>query len=281
MRRNNEERLLTGQHKPTPTEDAPPMANPMDFVTPTQIVELPSKGRYPEGHPLHNKDSIEIRYMTAKDEDVLSSKSLLKKGLAIDRLIRNLIKDKSIDPSSLYIGDRNAIMINARAAAYGADYRTSVQCPACGTTQKFMFDLHDHEIYHADDIPEDEIKSNDDCTFEIELPLSKIITKIRPLTGRDEAYLIKKELDKKSKSFDSAITDQMKLCVISFNGYDDQKTIDYVCENMTATDARVLREVFRIISPDIKMEQNFECKNCDHEEVINVPFGTDFFWPDR
>lgn len=281
MRRNNEERLLTGQHKPTPTEDAPVMANPMDFVTPTQIVELPSRGRYPEGHPLHNQESIEIRYMTAKDEDILSSKSLLKKGIAIDRLIKNIIKDPSIDPSSLYIGDRNAIMINARASAYGADYKTTVQCPACGTTQKFLFDLNDHEMYYADNIPENEIKSNDDCTFEITLPLSKIVAKIRPLTGRDEAYLIKKEIEKRKKSIDSVITDQMKLCVINFNGYEDEKTINYVCENMTATDARVLREVFRVISPDVKMEQNFVCKNCEHEEVINVPFGTDFFWPDR
>ena len=281
MRRNNEERLLTGQHNPTPTEDVPPMANPMDFVAPTQIVELPSRGKYPQNHPLHNKDSIEIKYMTAKDEDVLSSRSLLKKGLAIDRLIRNLIKDPSIDAGSLYIGDRNAIMINARASAYGSDYKTTVQCPACGSTSKFMFDLHDHDTYYADEIPENEIKINDDYTYEIVLPLSKIVTKIRPLTGKDELYLIKKEIDKKSKKGDSAITDQMKLCVLSFNGYDDEKTINYVIDNMVATDARVLRDVFKTISPDIIMQQNFVCKNCEHEEVIDVPFGTDFFWPDR
>ena len=66
MRRNNEERLM-GVSKPTPSEDVPKMANPMDFVMPTEFVALPSEGKYPEGHPLHGQDSIEIRYMTAKD----------------------------------------------------------------------------------------------------------------------------------------------------------------------------------------------------------------------
>ena len=121
-----------GGHKPTPSEEAPQMPNPMDFVTPTQFVDLPSKGRYPEGHPLKGKDSIEIRYMTAKDEDVLTNRSLLKKGLAIDRLIRNLIVDKSVNGRHLYAGDRNAIIVFARASAYGADYRAKIQCPNCG-----------------------------------------------------------------------------------------------------------------------------------------------------
>ena len=92
MRRNNEERLM-GVSKPTPSEDVPKMANPMDFVMPTEFVALPSEGKYPEGHPLHGQDSIEIRYMTAKDEDILSNRSLLKSGLALDRLIQNLIKN--------------------------------------------------------------------------------------------------------------------------------------------------------------------------------------------
>jgi len=115
---------MTG-HKPTPTEDTPVRGpNPMDFVTPTEFVDLPSLGKYPEGHPLKGKESIEIKYMTAKDEDILTSRSLLKKGMAIDRLINNLIKDQNIDPAHLYIGDRNAIIIHARASAYGTDYKT-------------------------------------------------------------------------------------------------------------------------------------------------------------
>jgi len=277
-RRNNEDRLMGG-HKPTPSEDAPPMANPMDFVTPSEFVQLPSRGRYPEGHPLHGQDSIEIRYMTAKDEDVLTNRSLLKKGLAIDRLIQNLVKDPSINARSLYIGDRNAIIIHARASAYGVDYKTSIQCPACGESSKFKFDLSDHEEYLGDDWEDTDIKDNGDGTFNIELPLSTIVARIRPLTGQDELEMLSK--GKVKDVANDMITKQMKRFVVSFNGYEDAKTINYVADNMTAGDAKYLRDCFRLISPDIKLEQNFVCKHCEHEEVVVVPFGTDFFWPER
>ena len=278
MRRNNEDRL-TGGHKPEKTEDPPPMANPMDFVTPTQFVPIPSKGRYPEGHPLCGKDSIEIKYMTAKDEDTLTNRSLLKKGLAIDRLIQNVIKDPSINARSLYIGDRNAIIIHARASAYGADYRTSVQCPACGEVSKFQFDLSDHEEYNGNDIEGTEIKNNNDGTFTIELPLSTIVARIRPLVGQDEVDMLSE--GKAKDAGNDLITKQMKRFVVSFNGYEDRKTVNYVADNITAVDSKFLRDCFKLISPDVKMEQTFICKHCEHEEVMMVPFGTDFFWPDR
>jgi hypothetical protein len=277
MRRNNEDRLMGG-HKPTPSEEAPQMANPMDFVTPTQFVQLPSKGRYPEGHPLHGQESIEIKYMTAKDEDILTNRSLLKKGLAIDRLIQNVIKDKGINARSLYIGDRNAIIINARASAYGADYKTSVQCPACGETSKFQFDLADHEEYNGDNYPQ-AIEDNSDGTFTLTLPASGIVARIRPLTGQDEVEMLSEGKAKDATA--NLITKQMKRFVVDFNGYSDAKTINYVADNMVAGDARYIRDSFKLISPDIKMEQTFVCRNCEHEEAMMVPFGTDFFWPDR
>lgn len=267
-----------GGHKPTPSEDSPQMANPMDFVTPSEIVQLPSRGRYPEGHPLHGEDSIEIKYMTAKDEDTLTNRSLLKKGLAIDRLIQNLIKEPGINARSLYVGDRNAIIIHARASAYGADYKTSVQCPACGEVSKFKFDLSDHEEYLGDGFDDTDIKDNGDGTFNVELPLSTIVARIRPLMGQDEIDMLSEGKNKDATN--DLITKQMKRFVVDFNGYDEAKTINHVCDNMVATDSKYLRNCFRLISPDIKLEQNFVCKHCEHEEVMVVPFGTDFFWPE-
>ena len=266
-----------GGHKPKPSEEVPQLPNPMDFVKPTQFVELPSKGKYPQGHPLSGQDSIEINYMTAKDEDTLTNRSLLKKGLALDRLIQNLLVNKSINARSLYMGDRNAIIINARASAYGTDYNTSVQCPACGETSKFKFDLTDHEIYHGDEI-NDKIEDCEDGTFKVILPMSKIVARIRPLTGEDELKLISK--GKNKDATDNLITKQMKLFVVDFNGYSDANTINYVCENMVAGDSKVIRGAHGLISPDVRMEQNFVCSNCEHEEVMSVPFGTDFFWPE-
>jgi hypothetical protein len=277
MRRNNEDRLLKG-HTPASTEDAPQMANPMDFVTPTQFVSLPSKGRYPEGHPLSGKDSIEIKYMTAKDEDILTNRSLLKKGLAIDRLISNVIKDNSVDSRSLLIGDRNAILIYARASAYGEDYKTKVKCPNCETVSKFTFDLSDHETFHGDDLEKLNMTDNEDGTFMLNLPVSKITARIRPMIVMDEIQITAK--DKSKKSEEEMVTQQMKRFVVSFNGYEDQSTLNYVVDNMIAKESKMLRDAFKSISPDVVLEQSFTCRHCDHEEVMTVPFGTDFFWPD-
>ena len=115
---------------------------PFSFVVPTEFVELPSKGRfYPPGHPLHNQEIIEIKQMTAKEEDILTSRTLLKKGVALDRVIRRLICDKSIDPQTLILGDKNALVIATRVSAYGNIYTTEVSCPACGHNQHHNFDF--------------------------------------------------------------------------------------------------------------------------------------------
>ena len=276
MRRNNEERLLKG-HKPSPTEEAS-LPNPMDFVRPSQFVDLPSKGNYPEGHPLCGQDSIEINYMTAKDEDILTNRSLLRKGLAIDKLIQNLVKDKAIDARTMYLGDRNAILIYARASAYGEDYKTKMQCPACETVSKASFDLSDHETFTVDVEDNTDIEDLGDGTYKVVLPASGIITRIRALTGQDELEMVVTEKSKDREN--NLITKQMKKFVVDFNGYSDESTVYYVVDNMVAQDSRFLRRCQDEISPDIIMKQEFECKNCGHKEVVTVPFGTDFFWPE-
>jgi hypothetical protein len=104
----------------TQQQDTSPPAHIMgeggfSFVVPTEFVELPSGGRYyHEGHPLHGESAIEIKQMTAKEEDMLTSKTLLKKGVALDRVISSLIVNKAIDPDSLLVGDRNAIIVSTR-----------------------------------------------------------------------------------------------------------------------------------------------------------------------
>lgn len=274
MRRNNEERLLKG-HSPNHTETPAALPNPMDFVKPTQLVELPSNGMYPTGHPLHGKDTIEINYMTAKDEDILTNRSLLRKGLALDKLIQNLITDKSINARSLYVGDRNAIMIYARAAAYGEEYKTKIQCPACSKTSNFLFDLSTHETY-TPDFEGQEIQDNGDGSFTVQLPASSIFTKIRPMTGEDELKILKSESKEESENL---VTDQLRFSVIDFNGYSDAKTVNYVIENMVAKDSRFLRKWIDFISPDIIMKTEFDCPKCHNVQEVTVPFGTEFFWP--
>ena len=122
------------------------------FVVPTEFVELPSKGRfYDESHPLHGSETLEIRHMTAKEEDILTSRALLKQGVALDRVIQSLIVDQSVKADHLLVGDRNALIIATRIAGYGSEYSTQVACPACGTAQDYSFYLHELETYTGDE----------------------------------------------------------------------------------------------------------------------------------
>ena len=159
MSRNNEERF--GAHGDAGSDPVAAMPNPLDFVSPTEHVELPSRGRgYPQGHPLHNQETIEIKYMTAKEEDILSSRSLLKKGLAIERLIESVICDKNITARELLVGDRNAILIAARRSAYGNIYNTKVTCPNCTQVTPYDFDLNEATVYEGDNFDCFEAKMN-------------------------------------------------------------------------------------------------------------------------
>ena len=146
----NKDRL--GGHSPQPAE-APAQAvekafDPLSFVAPTEFVELPSKGNYPEGHPC-GEEVLEIRFMTAKEEDILSSQTLLKKGIAIERMLDSLIIDKKVKAQDLLIGDRNALIIAARISGYGANYKTQINCPSCGDRNHMDFDLNKKEIHES------------------------------------------------------------------------------------------------------------------------------------
>ena len=115
-----------------------------NFIVPTEVVDLPSKGKYyPEGHPLKGVDSIEIRHMTAKEEDILTSQSLIKKGLAITKLLQSIIIDKSIRVDDLLIGDKNALLVASRIHGYGPEYNVTLNCPNCGARFETVADLND------------------------------------------------------------------------------------------------------------------------------------------
>jgi len=141
--RNNEDRFGAAKvaDSPGPLTEATNKTSTLNFVVPTDFVELPSGGRfYPEEHSLHNQEHVEVRQMTAKDEDILTSRALLQKGIAIERLLQNLIVDKNIDVNEILVGDKNAIMMAARVSAYGNEYETKVQCFYCNSINDHVFD---------------------------------------------------------------------------------------------------------------------------------------------
>ena len=190
--RNNQDRFGA-----KPSAEAPIEKPKLQFVTPTEFVSLPSKGAYPQGHPLHGKETIEIYYMTAKDEDILSSEALLKKGLAVERFMENIIVDKNINPATMYSGDRNAIVIAARSSGYGNAYETQVTCPSCGAKSREIFDLDNPKIKESTTDGIDGLERTEDGCFVTTSPTTNYKIKFRLLMGKDELELVAERLKKK------------------------------------------------------------------------------------
>ena len=258
--------------------------NDFSFIVPTEFVDLPSKGLfYPESHPLHGIDVIEIKQMTAKEEDMLTSRSLLKKGVALERVISSLIVDKSIDPESILVGDRNAILVATRVAAYGREYVTKVACPSCGAVQEYSFDLFKTETINAnnfENIP-DQVSLTENGTFVTTLPRTNLKIEFRLLTGNDENKQIKGvEMDRKSRGqHEKNVTRLLSNIIVSVNDNSTAQAINYVVENIPSMDARHLRTIYKAVNPNVDLTQHFECSECDHEQDMEVPLTADFFWP--
>ena len=281
----------TGMGTSTPENTSPPpqvmtqnQDNPFSFVVPTEFVELPSGGRfYSEGHPLHGQETIEIKQMTAREEDILTSRSLLKKGVALDRVIESVIIDKKIDSRFLLVGDRNAIIVATRISGYGSDYTTQVFCPSCTTRQEYSFNLNSAKVYGGEDISELEVEVGEDGTFTVQLPKTKIDVTFRLLTGKDEkAFIVQAEAErKKRQTTERNVTRHLTTMIVAVNGDTSPEAIKYLVDNIPSMDSRHLRLAYRLAAPNIDLTQHFECNECEYEQDMEVPLSADFFWPDR
>ncbi len=275
----NKNRL--GGHKPE-SADAPQQFNPLNFVAPTEFVELPSKGlHYPEDHPLHMKDTLEIKYMTAKDEDILTSQTLLRKGIALERFLQNIMLDKSINIDTLLVGDKNAILVSARGSGYGYDYEAVMQCPQCSKETSVTFDLRNPTMTGDLEGKRELINEVSPGLFSIEMPLTKFTINFRLLNGADEMILTEAIMDLKEGVEESLLTNQFKRLIQSVEGHEDQEIIEQYVDNMPVIDSRHFKMCLKAATPNIEIKEQFVCRNCSYTQEVDVPFGTDFFWPDR
>ena len=284
MARNNQGRTKAAPAKTKQTTKSAPKTTTsvLEFVTPTDFVELPSAGRfYGSSHPLHGSSTVEIRYMTARDEDILTSQTLLRKGMALEKFLENVLVDKAIDPSSLLIGDRNAILVAARITGYGSDYETKVNCPACGAKSTYIFDLSDARTHSGEGSEDYTAEETTRGTFNVELPLTKVTAEVRLLTGKDETSISQNSTKRRASALENNLTDQLTRCIVALNDDTDANTIKRFVELMPARDSRYLRNAIKAVTPNIDMSQNFHCSECGHEQDMEVPFTADFFWPNR
>ena len=245
------------------------------FDFPTEIVELPSKGKlYPEGHPLA-KGTIEMKYMTAKEEDILTNQSFIKNGVVLDKLFKALIVTPC-EYNDLIVCDKNAVMVAARVLGYGKDYPVKVKNPNTGEELEHTVDLtqlNEREI--------DWSIINSKNEFDFELPASKRKVKVKILTQRDQTRIDKevKGLAKLKKTATSTVT--MKHVIVDLDGETDNAKIrKFVDTELLAMDSRAIRQFLKSITPDIEMK--IEVPDGDTGDTFRVPLsiGLDFFWPD-
>ena len=277
MTRSNKDRLGTGaapQEAPEEEKHAPVVdANALQFIVPTEVVDLPSKGLfYPEGHPLHNSQTIEIRHMTAKEEDILTSATLLKKGLAIDKMLQSIIVDKSIKVEDMLIGDKNSLLIHSRIYGYGADYSTDIVCPACSERSTHTFDLNEVENKDIEEnLSEYGIEATDHNTFCVTLPKSQYEVEFKLLSSRDEAKILN---NKNARSLQ-----YLETIVVSINGQNDRFFIKRALSSMPILDATVLKRAHAKATPDVDLAQDVTCVHCGETSRMEVPLDAGFFWP--
>lgn len=245
------------------------------FKFPTEIVELPSKGLlYPKDSPL-SSGKIEMKYMTAKEEDILTNQNYISQGIVFDKLIQSLIVSK-IDYNDLLIGDKNALMIASRVLGYGKDYKFKAANNTTGIIKEYEIDLSTLKDKHLNS---KDIKTEGINEFEFSLPTSKSLIKYKLLTHGDETAIDKeiKGLQKINPDSNPSISTRLKHMIISIDGNADKKDIrEFVDNYLLAKDARAFREEIRSISPDIDLKYTGE----DGEEDITIPINLNFFWPD-
>ncbi len=254
------------------------MKDDFGFEVPTEAIPLPSAGRvYPVESPLHGDEFVEITAMTAKEEDILTSRALIKKGTVITQLIKSCLVDKRIDVDDMISGDRNAIMTALRITGYGSEYSASVDCPACGERSKQDFKLTELPIKSLEINPVAEGVN----LFEFKLPVTKKTVHFKFLTGKDEQeIMILQERKKKQGMQDNLVTTRLQYCIVAIEGIKDKNKITTFSRNMPARDSLALRKFIDDNEPGIDMKQWMDCPHCDESSEVRLPMGASFFWPD-
>jgi hypothetical protein len=273
---NAELAQLAAQQYQTNNNNAPTS----NYQFPTEIVELPSKGLlYPEGNPLRS-GKVEMKYMTAKEEDILTTQSYIKQGVVLDKLFQSLIvgngNGEKINYSDLLVCDKNAIMIAARVLGYGKDYEVEIETPS-GNKQKETIDLTQFK-----ELPLDESLYVNGNRFEFQLPYSKRNIVVKCLTHKDTQDIDAeiRGMKKVNSGTDATLSTRMFYCIISVDGNEKREFIrNFVNNDLLAIDARALRSYIKQITPDLDLNIDLIDREAGEPFRITLPIGVDFFWP--
>jgi len=242
----------------------------------TEIISLPSQGKcYPETNPL-SSGNIELKYMTAREEEILTSQSLIKKGVVLDKLFEAIIVDKKVNPDDILLGDKNAIMLATRILGYGPEYKIQIQT-STGENETINVDLGKVQ---TKDIDFSKLTSDNRYTFKTSTG-NVLVFKL--LTHGDEKRIDADVNAMKRLSKDSMggeLTTRYRYMIVSVDGNEDTKSItDFINNKFLSKDTKAFREHLKVIQPDVKMEFDYTDPETGETEVRSIPMGVNFFWP--
>lgn len=244
-----------------------------EFAVPTDEIELPSQGRYyPNG-----QKTVKVKFLTAEDENILTSPDLIKNGKVLDVLLEHAVIDKTLRPDDMLTGDKNAVLLSLRSTGYGDDYEVKMTCPECSEQYTAKVKLSELKYKGMS------VEPDQNGEFSVELPKMKIMVKFRLLTGKDEAYLAKKiealKKHKKNLGMSNLLTERYILQIMEINGQRDKIYISNTISKMPIADSYYLREYMGIVDPGVDMDHEFECSSCGHVYEDVVPITAKLFWP--
>lgn len=247
-----------------------------EFRFPTEVIDLPSKGLvYPESSPL-SSGTIELKYMSAKEEDILTNTNFIEKGIVIDKLLQSMIVTKC-DYNDLIVGDKNAILVAARILGFGAEYPVEITDKY---GKKIPVTVNLSELKNKEINESLFVKGKNEFNFT--LPQSKVTVTFKLLNASDETKIdsevkgLKKAYP--NESFD--VTTRLKHTITAINGDSRDETIRYFVDNMMLTDSRALRKYINEIMPDLEMVFSYEDSKGDVVEGVSLPMNINFLYPD-
>jgi len=258
-----------------------------EYNFPTEIIELPSRGLiYPKDNPL-SSGKIELKYMTAKEEDILTTQSYIRDGSVLDKLFQSLIisngEGQPIKYTDLTVGDKNAIMISSRILGYGKDYEVEITDPFSGKKQKESIDLTQFQNKEYDGSAQIELNKNE---FEFLLPHSKrkitfmALTETKDRKIKHDLEELKKVNKKLKDDVSKELTTRLKTVILSVDGeYNQQKINHFVDNELFALDSRELRKYINEVTPDVDLTYEFISDETGERREINLPMDVSFFWP--
>ena len=240
------------------------------FNFPTEVIDLPSKGLlYPKSSPL-SKGTVELKYMSAKEEDILTNQNYLQKGTVIDKLLESLIVDKDIPYSELLIGDKDALMVAARVLGYGKDYEvTYLGAPYTVDLTTINHKKVDYSIFKQG--------KNE---FHFTLPSTGTEVTFKLLTHADEQKIDQEiqGMKKINKEFSGELSTRLKHTITSVGGSKETRDVRQFVENqLLAVDSRAFRKYVESLQPGVDFKFYPEG---GPEGGVSLPIGINFFWPD-